>query len=188
MSNKFEIHCVKIEKTQSSSSVQGEVRGGGMTINGTGGSSVRGRTDTVHTSQVTANGKMYMLKQKNASYPFSEGDDMVFLCKRNDKTGMYEIISLLNNSNGTRLVQSPATGLVYIWGMAVMSLITVLFVIGFILAPLAFGYAIYYTLKVHPLVKEATDKLLRLDGAKDKQTMEQSLIGYSGQTLISGYE
>ena len=101
MSNKFEIHCVKIEKTQSSSSVQGEVRGSGMTINGTGGSSVRGRTDTVHTSQVTANGKMYMLKQKNASYPFSEGDDMVFLCKRNDKTGMYEIISLLNNSNGT---------------------------------------------------------------------------------------
>jgi len=186
--NKLEIHCIKIEREQSSSSVQGEVRGCGITINGTGGSSVRGCIDTVHTSHVTANGQMYMFNQKNTRYPFSEGDDMVFLCKRNDKTGIYKIISLLNNSNGTRLVQSPATALVYIWAMAAMSLITVLFYIGFFLAPLAFCYAIYYTLKIYPSFKDSTEKLLRLDGAKDKKSIEQSLVGYSGQTLISGYE
>jgi len=187
MSNKLEIHCIKIEKKQSSSSVQGEVRGGGATINGFGSSSVIGKTDTFHTSQVTANGNMYELKQKNANYPFSEGDDMVFLCKRNDNTGMYEIISLLNNTNGTRLVGSPTTELIGIWSLFFFSLITVFFVIGFLLAPLMFCVAIYYTLKVHPVAKEATERLLSLDGAIDKNSMEQCLVGYSGKILISGY-
>ena len=181
MSKKLEIHCVKVEKVQSSSSVQGTVKGSGITIKGSGASSVSGQTNTVHTSTITANGKVYVLKEKNKVYPFSEDHVMVFLCKRDDKTGTFEIISLLNKTNDTRSVDKPKDELIAYWIITVICTLTV------VLSPVIL-VTIYHQMKVYPPMKEGYENLLSLEGVNDKKSMEQALTGFSGKIVISGYE
>lgn len=181
MSDWYQIHCVKIENIRTSSSVQGHVNG--QVIDGHG--HISGETYTMHTSQIIAGGRVYQFRQKNISYPFTEGEDMVFLCE--EKNGIFWVISLLNNTNGTQVVSSPVGPLLQVWKYAGLSLLTLIVYIGIVLAPIMIGYAIYYTLKLHPHVKEAYRVFYSLRGAKTKTDIERVLTGYKGTTVVAGY-
>ena len=188
MQNKIEIHCVKIDKTNSSASVIGKIR--------SDNNSVRGSTNTFHTSQVTADGKMYTLKQKNTSYPFSDGDKMMFICCKDNKTGMYIISSLINITNGTKLIQSPISSLVGCWILAFLSFLAPIvglfagqigLIWGLCMIPLAIGYALLYTIKIYPNEKRAVNKLISLDGVNSKEDMQGALLDYKGKSIVSCY-
>ena len=187
----FEIHCINVEKVQSSSSVQGKISTTCSISGGEGSSTTEGETKTIHTSQITSSGKMYTFKETNSCYPFSEGDEMVFLCKKNN-SGMYDTSSVLNNSNGTRVINyspnNPQVRLAIIW---LVSSILLFFSISLFSLLICFC-AIFYTIKKHPSSMEEFEKnknmlnvFLSLEGAKNKAELEKSLSDYKGLFIIN---
>lgn len=183
----FEIHCVKVESLTGSAVVKGEISGGGFSVGGTGASRAGGKTQTIHTSHLTANNRLYEFKETNTRYPFQEGDDMVFLCRKDKGSGKYVIESLINNTNGTREVKSPLTALVLVIGISLLvTAALALFILYFALPGLLLG--LYYAFMVHPKFSRATKALRALEGKRDKRSMEDVLKRYSVEYVISGYE
>ena len=109
VSTEFEIHCVKAERVDHTSSVQGWVKGrvsGTVSVSGgSGGGSTSGYTEgstyTVHEYRVVAGGRTYVFKTKDESFPIAEGDDMVFLLRSGDMTAF----SAINNTTGTNFIR-----------------------------------------------------------------------------------
>lgn len=169
----IEIHRITVEDNHASSSVQGQVSG--VSYNGTG--SVSGRTDTYHTSSVFANGRTYQLKQSNQQYPFRVEDDLVVACKRNKKTGTYEIGALINLSNGTRLMPSIIMPHILFWGLFLISIPMMILLVGFILAPVALGLGIWYSFFAYPKLKKSYEALAAIaetDPAQIDSQVEQA--------------
>jgi hypothetical protein len=183
----FEVHCVKIESLSGNAVVKGKVSGGGFSVGGTGASRASGKTQTIHTSHITANGRLYEFRESNTRYPFQEDEDMVFLCRKDKGTGKYIIESLINNTNGTRDIKSPLTALVLVIGISVLVTAGLaLFVLYFALPVLLFS--LYYAFMVHPKFSRATKALRALEGKRDRRSMEDVLKRYSVDYVISGYE
>lgn len=183
----MEIHCFKVERLHNSSSITGSVSGGGLSIGGTGASSVSGSTKTTHTSQITAGGKVYTVKDSE-SFPFTEGDDVVVVCNYEEKTGMYTVWSFINNTNGSRSLQSLGWTQFGLWMMGIFFAMLSIFIIPGLLALVIFWYAYKYTFVIGPLLKAGNQMLLKLDGVTDREKIESILKGYTGKTKIVGYD
>lgn len=173
----FEIHRVRVEETQDASSVVGRVTG--MTLGGTG--YVSGGVDMLHFSDLFANGRAYSLLQVTTKLPIRRGDDLLVVCRR-AQNGVWRVLSVANRSIATSYHHSVLLPLFYLWGLFLLSLISVLFVIGFVLAPLLLFAAGKFTLLDMPQVLSANPELGRIANLSSDEDIARATAAFDQST------
>lgn len=183
MRKTFQVHRLRVEDTQEASSVVGRVTG--MVLDGTG--FVSGGIETLHSSNLFSNGRAYSLVQVMTKLPIRRHDDLLVVC-RQGRNGVWIVLSVLNRSNGTSYQHSVVLPLLYLWGVFILSLITIFLVIGIVLAPLMLFVAGKFTLIDFPQILSANRALSRIAslGSDDKMDREIDAFNHSKAEFLFG--
>lgn len=185
MARLYVIDRIKVDEAQSASSVVGKVSGGGF--GNSGASWVQGRVDTLHDTSLFAGGRVYTLREVNQKIAVRTGDDLLVVCHQ-ASNGSWKVVSAANLSNNTFHCLDPQAASLYFWVLAFFSLITIIFLIGFILAPILFWQAIRFTTVNIPQLNEANRLLVDLRSVTDVSTIDQAIASFntSGTTAVPG--
>jgi|GEM_PF-7011139 len=160
--NPLQIHLITAEATDTSAIVKGHVSGG--VVGGQSGTvgMVHGRTDTILSTHIFYENRAYTLSQVNGKLPIRAGDRLLVLCRKT-KTGEWGVLSVLNLSNGTSYRHSSGAIAIYLWAAAFLSLFTIFFGVGLVLAPLMLYLAGKFTFVTMPQIQAANARLTMIE-------------------------
>ncbi|WP_296058355.1 hypothetical protein [uncultured Amphritea sp.] len=136
MINPYEVRFLEIEYVDSVSDVIGSVRG----VNGR----ITGSTKTYHSNIMRAEGRTYEFHRQSKKHSFSEGDKVFVLCKKNQCSGVYDILSYINKSSGIQYIVDPKAGL---RSRTIIIIFSIIASILFFLPVLYVPFAIYNRIK-----------------------------------------
>jgi hypothetical protein len=184
MGHNIQIHCIQIEDIQKDVSVQGDIK--------TVGKKVQGNTHSVHIANITADKRIYQLKQKNNSQSFQIGDNLIVICSENHNTGMCDISAFFNLNNGTRLVQKPFTFLsgvkFFFFGWIILAFLGT-FVrdsgILLLIVLALFGTLGYFAFKVSKYFNNALKTVQNILNSPSLESAQMLLQKYDGQSKIA---
>jgi hypothetical protein len=170
----YESHRLRVEDAQHASSVAGHVRG--MMVDGTG--FISGRTDTLHVANLSANRVAYSLIEVTAKLPIRIGDDLLVVC-RQGKNGVWQVLSVANRSTKTSYALSPFNGLWFYWIGFLGALLSVLVLVGLVLAPMALYNALKFTQCDFAEMMTANETLGRIANLKNDAELEAAVRAFN---------
>lgn len=170
----YEIHRLRVEDAQHASSVTGHIRG--MMVEGAG--FISGRRDTLHTANLFANGAAYSLLEVTTKLPIRIGDDLLVVC-RQGKNGVWQVLSVANRSTKTSYALSPFNGLWFYWIGFLGALLSVLLLVGIVLAPLALYNALKFTQCDLAEMLTANDALGRIANLQADSEVEAAIAAFN---------
>ena len=183
----YELHCIQIENIKADSSVIGSVS--------TTGRRVKGSTSTIHISSITANNKLYQLRQKNQIYPFQKGDNVILICHKHKKSGIYVIFSLFNLTNNTKFIQGKVSAFftpfivlpIFLIFLATLGSLGATYLAGamffvWLYLLIWLPYVIYRDFKYHKLALKAA---FAIENIKDKTIIDKQLENYLGKSVVN---
>lgn len=135
----YEIHRLRVEEAQHASSVTGHIRG--MIVEGMG--FIRPHGHAAHRKSL-CEWAAYSLMEVTTKLPIRIGDGLLVIC-RQGKNGVWQVLSVANRSTKTTYALSPFNGLWFYWIGFLGALLSVLLLVGIILAPLALYNAVKFT-------------------------------------------
>ncbi len=178
MARTFEIHLVKVEETQASASVSGEVG------NWFGSDRIVGRIRTLHLSTIFSGNRLYRLSDLTGHPAVRGGDELIAVCRRAGD-GAYEVFSYVNRSNGTQFTRPYWTAVLYGWVLFLVSLISILLIVGLVLAPFLLYQAIKMTFVTYPEIKAANTELAALAGLRDPVALSRRIEEFNAATVVT---
>jgi len=134
----YETHRIHVQDTQYASSTNGHVQG--MAIGGTG--YISGRTNSVHCTDLFANGWTYsLLDLTTTNLPIRIGDHLLIVCRRK-QNGAWLVLSVANRTTHASYKLDPYMVLRFHWVAFLGGLLSILLFVGIIVAPLLLIQAI----------------------------------------------
>ncbi len=178
MARTFEIHLVKVEETQASASVSGEIG------NWYGSDQIAGRIRTLHQSTIFSGNRLYRLSDLTGRPAVRGDDELIAVCRR-ARDGAYEVMSYVNRSNGTQFTRPYWTAILYGWVLFLVSLISILLIVGLVLAPFLLYQAIKMTFVTYPQIRAANAELAALAAVRDPAALSRRIEEFNAATVVT---